>query len=43
MLWIFADDHYATVPADNLALVATWLDGCSDLHDSPEYGTGAVD
>src|SRR6187551_3887939 len=38
VFWIFANDHDAAVPADNLALVATWLDGCSDLHDSPAYG-----
>ena len=36
VLGVFANHHHAPVPTDNLALVATWLDGCSDFHNSPE-------
>ncbi len=36
VLWIFANHHDATVPPNDFALVATWFNGCSDLHDSPE-------
>jgi hypothetical protein len=40
MLRVFANDHDAAVPADDLALIAAWLDGCSDFHSSPADGAG---
>jgi len=33
--WVFADHHDATVPADDLALLANFLDTRSDLHGVP--------
>ena len=35
MTWVFADHHDATVPADDLALLADFLDTRSDLHGVP--------
>src|SRR5262245_10908766 len=35
VLRVFANHHHAPVPADNLALVAAWLNGCSNFHRVP--------
>lgn len=44
VFWIFANDHDAPVPANYLALVASWLDGGSNFHDFPWNGqTGEPD
>src|SRR5688572_1565903 len=40
VLRIFANHHDATVPADDLALIAAWFDGCSNFHRSPVLAAG---
>jgi hypothetical protein len=36
MLWVFTtDDHDDAMSPDHFTVIATWLDRCTNFHDSP--------